>query len=362
MKIIPALLFILYLVTQVGCVQTISFAQVEPQLKQWEKNREYGRSLDTLAHIDPRDPDYARAARLRNKVEKQAAEFEQEVVNQAQQNQQKGDWASALNQYDEALTKHSRSAIIKDGLVKLHQQQRDVLDRLGKNLLIQRGEWLLNVLPIYQDIVRVNPRSNPAKNRLDRILAEAVQISSELTRLGDKALANNDFETAEERLSLAVKLNNSPAAEEGLKKLRSLQKLTADRQAELVLEKQKQAREKQENIKRSLNNRVKRYQTAFAAQDFITADKQLLAIEKLDNQFPGLAAMRTKLNKAVADKVVRLFENGVRAYSRGEYEQAAKEWRAALILDANHQQAQENLQRAEKVLEKLEYLKQKQVD
>ena len=70
--------------------------------------------------------------------------------------------------------------------------------------------------------------------------------------------------------------------------------------------------------------------------------------------------MKSALQKVVDVKVSQLFEEGVSAYSRGHFERAARDWRTVLSLEPNHQQAKENLDRAEKVLEKLETLRLKQ--
>jgi tetratricopeptide (TPR) repeat protein len=360
MRLIPSLSISLFLITQIGCLQKTSFAIIEPQFEEWEKNDEYGRSLDALAQIDPNDPDYTKAAILRKQVEKQAADYEQQVRKKAQQKLKKGDWAAALNQYDEALSKHPRSAVIKDGLVKLHRHQRVELDALERKRLIQHGKWLRGVLPIYRDMARVDPRSYQTQSRLDGIINEAVQISSGLTLLGIRALADDDLDAAEETLPLAAALHNGPVTEKSLRLLRAQQKLVLNKQLELRRLKDKKAHAKKEKKKRSLRDRVRKYDKAFAAQDFITARKHLIAINKLDRRYNKLASMKAELKSAIDDKVTILFETGVSAYSRGEYEQAAKQWRTTLKLDASHQQAKEKLQRAEKVLEKLEKLKVKQ--
>ncbi len=360
MRIIPGLLISLFLIMLTGCLQSTNFSDVEPRLKEWDKSHEYGRLLDTLSRIDPRDPDYTRAASLRKQVEKRAADYERRVRTETEQKLDKGNWALALDQYDEALGKYPRSAILKDGLARLRQLQQESIDELEKKLLIQRGQWLRDVLPVYRDIARVDPRGNQAQSQLNRIIREAVKISSELALLGDKALADNDLEIAQETIPLAVSLNKDPVIQQSLEILRTRQRLSTTRQLELDRLRQKKAQEKLEKQQRGLRDLVKRHDKAFAAKDFITARKHLIAIESLDRGYSRLAAMKAKLKSATEGEVTRLFNTGVSAYSRGDYEQAAKAWRAALKLDANHQQARENLQRAEKVLEKLESLKLKQ--
>ncbi len=358
-----ALLTGLSVVLYSGCTtltMTRNYTELEPQLKQWESDHEYGRTLNALGQIDPKDPDYASAADRRKQVEKKAAEYEQQVRRETYQKRKKGDWAGALDQYDEALNKYSKSAVIKDGLAKLHQQQRLTLNELELKRLIHHGEWLAGAIPVYQDIARVDPRSSTAQNRLKRIQGEAEEIAQELAIIGNKALADNELEKAEATLPLALQLYDDPVIEESLNSLRARQKTIRTVQKKARLEKEQLINSKKKKQQRTIAALEKRYKQAFAKEDFITAGKQLSAIEKINHEYSKLASMKGTLQKAVDKKVTQLFERGVSAYSRGLFEQAASEWRSVLKLDPNHQQAKENLQRAEKVLEKIERLKQKQ--
>lgn len=360
MRKLITLLVPLTAITLHGCTTVTSFAKLEPQLKGWEENHEYGRTLDALAQVDPKDPDYATAAKRRQQVEKQAADYERRIRKETQSKLKKGDWAAALDQFDNALRKHPKSAVIKDGLAKLNQQQAETLDALERKRLIQHGEWLRDVIPVFSDIARVDPRSSEAQARLERVEQEAVGIASELALLGNKALADNDLKVAEETLPLAVALNSDPVAEESLKELRAKQKQAADKKRKLRKQKERKAQAKKEKKRKKLEGLVNGYKQAFAAQDYITARKNLADLEKLDRRYSGLKDMKGTLQAAIDNKVTHLFDAGVSAYSRGQFEQAAKAWRGALELDSDHQQARENLDRAQKVLEKIKSLKSKQ--
>ncbi len=360
MKITSVLLIGLSAVVHSGCVVVSSYAKLEPQLVQWENDREFGRALDALGQIDPKDPDYSKASKVRKQLERQATEYEQQVRKETAQKQKKGDWAAVLDQYDEALAKHPKSVVIKDGLAKLHLQQRETLDQLEQKRLIQHGEWLRDVLPVYHEIANVDPRNSEAQNRLKRIIGEAKAISQELALLGNKALADNDLNTAEATLPLAFKLNNDPVIEESLKALRAKQKQRSTQLQQTRRKKEQRAREKQKKKEDTISTLVKRFDSAFAKQDYHSARNHLTELKKVDRRYGKLPAMNLSLQKAIDNKVARLFDAGVSAYSRGLFEQAAQEWRNALKLEPNHQQAKENLERAEKVIKNLERLKEKQ--
>jgi tetratricopeptide (TPR) repeat protein len=360
MRLLGASFLLSIALLQGGCVVVTSFARLEPQLEQWEVEQQYGRSLDALSQIDPKDPDYARASAVRKQVEKQAADYEQQVRKETARKLSKGEWAAALDQYDEALGRHPKSVVIRDGLAKLHQQQRETLEQLERQRLIQHGAWLRNELPVYREIARVDPRSSEAQDRLKHIIGEAEKIAQELALIGNRALADNDPATAEATLPLAYELNKEPLIEESLKTLRSRQQLAAEQQRTARRKSEQQAQNKREKRERTLRAIVKRYDAAFAKQDFLAAREQLAELEKADPAYSKLASLQRTLQQAVDHRVSQLFDAGVSAYSRGQFEQAAHEWRDVLKLDPGHQQARENLERAEKVLHKIESLKQKQ--
>lgn len=361
MKAVRLAGFPLLLLLLNGCVGiTTKYAELEPQLVQWEKDREFGRSLDALGQVDPMDPDYAKAAKLRKQVEKRAADYEQQVRKETSQKLKGGDWAATLDQYDEALAKYPQSVVLKDGLAKLHQQQREELNELELKQLVLHGEWLRDALPLHRDIARVAPRSREAQNRLKRVEDEAGEIAQQLAVIGNTALADGDLDTADATLPLAQKLSNDPMIEGSVKRLRDEQKREELKQVAARRQNQERARQTREKKERSIKAIVARYDKAFAKQDYLAARAQLEEIAKIDHRYAALESMQKTLDEAIDSTVTKLFDAGVSAYSRGQFEQAARDWRKVLQLTPDHQQAIENLDRANKVMQKIEKLKEKQ--
>lgn len=346
---------------QSGCMLvTSSYKELEPQLVVWNKEREYGRALDALSQIEPTDPNYSKAAENRRHIESLASNYEQQVRKEVQQLLRKGDWKAVLDHYDQALEKLPKSIVLKDGLAKLHQQQRRELEELELERLVQHGQWLRSTLPVYQNIARVDARGADAQERLRRMEQQAEEVAYELSLVGNKALADNDLDTAERTLTLAVQLDKVPVIEGSLQKLRSQQqqqekKQHAQRQRELA--KVKQAQRAQAKLVTDID---RRYKKAIEKQNFQEARKQLDQLLEVMPNHPEAEKRQRELKIAIDKSVARLFDSGVSAYSRGQFEVAAKRWRSLLELDPEHQQAKENLERAEKVLEKIEALKKKQ--
>ena len=73
------LLLLPLLAMQTGCVLITSYSKGEDRIQQWVKEKQYGNALKALNNIDPKDPDYLKAAEKRKQVEALAAAYEHDV-------------------------------------------------------------------------------------------------------------------------------------------------------------------------------------------------------------------------------------------------------------------------------------------
>jgi tetratricopeptide (TPR) repeat protein len=360
---IPSRIWLLIplIILQSGCaILTTNYTQMESQVEQWIADKQYGNALDALSKVDPTDPLYPQAAERRTAVETLAAHYEQEVRRQTRTLLEQGKWAEALDTYDTALSRLPKSAVLKDGLAQLHQEQSKELERLERQRLFHHGEWLKQTLPTFEDIARVDPRNRNASQRLEKKRAEAEAIASELALYGSKALANNQLDIADRTLKLAADLSSAPAINESLKKLRAQQQ-QASAIARVEREKRQKEIEAAEQRKASLvNEHLKKYRAAFVEKEYRSARVHLEVLQKIDKGNPRWNELMQVLEQATEEEVERLFNSGVTAYSRGHFEEAATLWRKVLELEPEHTQAKESLDRALRVLDKLKQLKEKQ--
>ncbi|HEX9802224.1 MAG TPA: hypothetical protein VGB35_03135 [Gammaproteobacteria bacterium] len=375
-----------------GCaILATNYTQMESQVEQWIADKQYGNALDALSKVDPTDPLYPRAAEKRKEVEALAARYEQEVRRLTRTDLEKGKWADALDTYDVALSRLPKSAVLKDGLAQLHQEQQNELERLELQRLLHHGEWLKQTLPTFEDIARVDPRnlligpkeqqpegewlkqtvpipsyqqvasSNyTAAQRLQMIRKEAEEIASELALYGSKALANNQLEIAERTLRLASDLSTAPAINESLKKLRAQQEQASALARTEREKRQKELEAAEQRKSRLVDDHLKKYRSAFVEKDYRSARDHLEVLQKIDKGNPRWDELMEVLEQATTEEVERLFNSGVTAYSRGQFEEAATLWRRVLELEPEHTQAKESLDRAQRVLDKLKQLKEKQ--
>ncbi len=333
---------------------------LDQELDAWVGDREYGRALDTLARVDPKSPDYQRMAERRRQIEALASTYEKDVVAQAQKDVAKGDWAAALDAYDAAIKRMPGSTVLKDGLAALHRQQSAKVAEQQLELLISRAQWLKASLPVYARIARISPRDSDTLSRYEAQQVAVREVASRLGKMGAAALEAGEHGLADRTLPLAAELSDEDfiiKASQQLKAWHAEQK----RQQQAVRDKHlRAAKAREAAAKRRYEQLSEEYRRAVEAGRLTSARTILRSLEEMAPNDTGLLAERRQLESQIDSEANRLFEEGVGLYSRGEFDAAAKAWRATLELNPHHRPAAENLERAERVLERIRQLREKQ--
>lgn len=354
MRLGTLLLATISLLQLVGCT-TASYRESAPQIDQLLKEKQYGEALDRLAGVDPNDPDFSEAIRRHEEVEQSAAQYEAGIERNADKLIRKGQWAEALDRYDEALERLPKSVVLKSGLAKLHNAQRERTQKLEEEKLLLRGDSLEKSLPLIREIARVNPRDRQAQSTYRQSRDEAEQVAASLEAFGTEALDSGDDKRARRLLDLAKTLNPTKSLEVKLDRL--------DQREQETRRKAQRSRQRAEAKSAKRSKRIqelqKRFDQQLKAKRYLEARESLAELEKLDADEALLKKERQRLEPEIQREKERLYSNGVVTYSRGQYENAAKLWRQVLKLDPDHEQARESLERAERVLEKLKELQEK---
>lgn len=323
-------------------------------------DKRYGDAQELLGNIPHDSADFKRYAERRKQVDNLAAQYERKVVEDARQLILQERWAQALDLYDLALERMPHSSKLHDGLADLNSLQQQRITGQENVLLINKGEWLLVVLPTYKRITQIAPRDGGRERQYRNIKNIAEDTAEELSKVGTAALESGDYELAERTITLATRLSDKDEI----------------RQAQQLLEqgRSKRARELRSNQEQRLRDAAMRdqdrsdtivelqrgYDTAIQERDYITA-RTLLA--KLRTYVPEVVAQRgyeSDLKRRIDVEGERLYEEGVTYYGHSEFEKARDTWQKVLELVPNHAKAKESLVRVNKVLGRIEHLRKKQ--
>ncbi|MFQ5656600.1 MAG: hypothetical protein ACE5G5_03600 [Candidatus Methylomirabilales bacterium] len=349
------LIGLLVLANLVGCASMFPRGQVTVQsVDELVAAEEYGIALEMLQEVPKTHPEYRALRNKIRQVQARAATYERTTLNRARRKMEEGDWSGALREVDNALDKFPSSVALKKGRKELLRKQAERIRALQTQMLIAEGKWLAEEGPLREELARVAPDDLGARWRLWSTRKEREKTARKLYELGKDAMSGGSIELAKECLALAERLDPPPAIKEEVVQLRWE---IARREERARLEKQRaRAEERRQEFKR-LTRLAKQ---AMERGEFQTARGILSELIERD---PGNAEVRElyeQLNKTVSAKVGPMLERGTILYREGKIEEAKKIWIAVLELDPSHVEAQARVERANRVLEKLRRLKEKE--
>lgn len=350
-RFLPLLLLLLMLN---GCslLATVS-GDLNTQLDHWEAAQEYGKALAALEHVRPEHPDYAQLMKRREAIRLKATRYESDTIAQATALARQGQWGEALARYDEARARLPASTALREGRAALEQQRTARLSALETELLLARGEGLAQLLPVQTARAAADPRSWRTQRELRQVRQEAERLGAELTRIGSAALERQELETARRSLSLALRLHATPEAQQAH---REVQRRLAPPSSPPAKPASAPVKPVGEDEQREL---LQRYRNAFKARNWDEARRLLAQLEGQPAPPPETAALRRQLDAEIGREVEQFTKQGITLYSNGNYEEALTAWRKAQQLDPDNERVRAHIERAERVLKKLQTLQEK---
>lgn len=384
MKQAPKMLSIVVLSQVLGCASLLPpSGSINEQVDYWLDKKEYGKALAIVANLNEHpvaevpDPKL-----LENKIIDQATQYEQQVITAADNAAAKDDWRSALNLYQEALSRVPDSAKLKEGQQQLIHRQESSLAKLQLDLLITQAESVHKELLISERVAATDPKDWFVQHELNNKIEESDKLANDLAEYGRRALVEGDLELAKRTLPLAMKLSSAPDIKTANARLQELLNENAERvraeQERIATEQlQKQQLEQQKTVQKRVKKKQKQKQQAAVAvvQDQAEGDQLLLELKKATDEGKFAEAQRLKqdliklnvdapalqeLDKKLNTQIRQLTDAGTQFYSRQQYEQAMQKWQEAQVLDPQNEQLKAHVERAGRVLEKLKSFKQKQ--
>ncbi|GEM_PF-4637309 len=313
---------------------------------------DYGEALAALQRIPADAPDAALLRAKRLQVRARAARYAAARLAAAGEQEQRGNWHRAEEILRDAL-KHDPGATDLKAMLRELQARRVRREReLERTMLIARGEWLSRVIPAREELRRIASFGLLDRLRLARLDWERRDVAKELLSAGSQALRDGQFEDARRCLTLSRKLEDTPPVQA------ALARLAARRDQELREEERARQRSREAELRRRETRLHDKVQEAIAEGDWHRAQVDLKRLMKLAPGNRELVTLKEALDEAVAARIRQLLDQGNGLYRRGHIRQAKDAWEAVLALDPNQPQAQANVKRAQRVLDKLRELKE----
>lgn len=403
----------LAIATMVGCAKplTLSFndRQVTPQqIDQLVAEEEYGEALDLFNLVPITHPQYALFQKKLADVKKRAAAYEKTVLKNMRAKIKKGNWSGALDEVDTAIDKLPSSIALKQGREELLRKRAQRIDQLETEILITKGKWLAQDAPLHEQLSHVESQDVFDKWRTSRKKSEVEETAAELYECSERAMKDNNFEQARTCLTLAETLDVSEkmkaAAKERRQEIAKREKQARKekhqgdferlaKQAKQAIDKGQlrrsrrivsqlakidpdnpEVRQLQQRLN-SLKNKkrvrkekrqqdyerlAKQAQEAMDKGELQKAQQIVPQLVKIDPDNPEVQKLQQQLSETVSAKVDTMLKRGSQLYRIEKIAEAKKVWEEVLELDPSNKQAQAGVKRAERVLERLRLLEEKE--
>jgi hypothetical protein len=358
-----------------GCIQftTTKVASIS-EIDQWLDNKNYGKALEAAREHRKKHA----SAEIDNKISEITEKADQydldestaiyTLINNQNINLAKQDLQRALENYPQGKRLNKIRSYLKDS-------ESIQISRLQAQQLLAKSEWLLRAKLIQDSLHTIKPESN---GTFTDPSADIEETAAELYHLGLKAMQKGDLELADSCLTMSNKLHSLPFTISAMARLEILR----EQQRQQNLHRQKQAiqqkrvveiQEEQKNQKE--NQKLQKKQQAQIKLEFDTLyystasmlkENQLSTaktnLDKLNKMMPGNEKL-ARLNKEFSDKlpshVEALLTRGRQLYINGKIAKARDIWIKAQKLDPKNEEIAKNIERANRVLGRLDELKKK---
>jgi tetratricopeptide (TPR) repeat protein len=354
---LPATLLLLSLLAGCSHIGTIRLGEDRPEdLNSLMETRQYERAEQLL-----NDFPYLDTPGQREHLHGRIAEYEQAAIVEAQALESGGNLYNALEVIDTALVDLPHSSVLNDYRRTLANKREIRLRDYQREKLISRAEYIVQQQQLYAE--QSNLEAPGFGRRWTNTLhqQEASGLVDELQECGHTSLLEDDLVTADRCLQLARSIDESPDVQVALSSLADKQDSQRDN-----IEKKEQVKrvnkEKKQAIKRRNRTQELLASTgkALETNDLLAARGSFSKIPAGERRTPAVADMQARLDQAIDPVVTELLDKGDRLYRADKVDRAISSWGVALELDPDNSGIRERLERANKVLARLEELKSRQ--
>lgn len=280
------------------------------------------------------------------KIPNDSATHQRKVLEELAILRSAGEWqqaATKLSALEEQVPENSELAGFRNAF---DRQRQRVIGRLEDDILMLESEQLPKRVSLYRALAQAGYGDASIYARLQ---SENDQRKRTISSLRDRArIAEQEgrLSTALKYVTALAKLDDSAAVQADLARLNNW--LSSQTQAEVVVKK---------STPKKTNRFAAAYRDAIDNQDLLKARSLLNAELKRSPNNKKLITHDDYLTEIFAERVNKAKEDGEQKYTEGEIEAALELWESALPYAPNDVDLLTNVQRAKKILNKLETLK-----
>jgi tetratricopeptide (TPR) repeat protein len=342
-----------------GCqhLNAIRLEQDQPgDLEMLLENRDYGRAEQLLHRYPSLD-----TPETRSELNEKIGAYETAVLSDARARESANDLYGAHELLVAALLQLPDSPRLTEYNRQLEAKRSERLRDNERRELLAQAEYYVAQLEIYNEQLSLDSPTIIQRLKNSFTQQQAESLAGKLLTCGQETLQQGDTDTAEICLHYAQAIKDSPEAQAALAQLesrRAAQRLSEEKKVLVtqIRKEKKLARKHRDKIQDVLE----KTERALNANDLARARRNFSELPKGGNESHDVAAMRERLNEAIQLRVHRLTGEGDSVYRADNVSRAIHIWEQALELDPDNPELTKRLERARKVLARLEELKNRQ--
>ncbi|MCW8929778.1 MAG: hypothetical protein OQL19_06035 [Gammaproteobacteria bacterium] len=328
------------------------------QIDVWSSENEYGKALSTIDYVKKNHPQYQELQIRKKTLLTQATEYEKQIDTQIKTYIKTKKWKQALDLIDQAKEKYplgeSKNRLLAKTEKNLLAQQKKSLTSIDQSIMIERSLWMIKTLPIYHEKLNTDPRNEVLYKQVEKLNQESSELSKKLTLLAEQAIARKHFKTARIRIQQAITLEPSKQRQLILSKLNSQSKKS-------YLSKQKKKKISQDKSHQTQQNSLlQEIEKSYNRGDFLKTRQLISELDDNGQNDIQLIQIKQELDRSISYTIKQLMSKANKNYTDGQFHQAIELWQQVLMYEPQNVIAKKNILRAEKVIEKLSSLREKQ--
>ena len=326
-----------------GCAYISSYrADLPEKIDTLIQQQEYGEALQLLEYASPSHAEYKRLMQQKKRIMTLVPKYERQTIQKAEKLTRQGQWHPAQLTYDEALKKLPQSKELRKAQQEFLIKRDNYLKQLELSLLLNRANWLIKNAPTQKEIVRVLPNEYQRYEELRNYPDKVDEAADQLVDCVQSALDAGNYNLAETCLILAERIGSKNVDKKQL--VVAKKKLAKAKKTEV---------KKQNEITRALIAELKQ---GYSQDNLRRARNQLNILKKQNSRDRTSLKLRKELNNRYRQGIDQKITAGRRLYSSGKIQEALDVWNSLLEIDPDNQKLQGHIERAERVLTKLQRL------
>lgn len=289
------------------------------------------------------------------KLEQARKTYQDTALAAALARRDQGELFQARQVLDAALEQMPDNQALLDARQTIETRRTALLRINDCRLGAARGQYLMDKTELLQQRAPLDMKDYLQDWQVRRERQELEQLASQLRDCAIQALADRQLALAEDTLVAARRIRGEDfvAAElQQLAQLKNPQPAASAPEAKKPAPKRPAEPTPQQQIRQA---RIA-LQSAMTRGDLRQAKAQLAELRRLEGETPQLVELDTAVSEAIAAYIADAHEQANALYRDRQIVQARDLWQKILELDPDDIQARANLERAERVLKKLEEL------